>query len=77
MVSSSSFAQTTNTVAEMNQTDVTSTKTENVSATTTSNSMNFVLWFMGSKQDPNKTINHEGTTAKKQIIYKQFIFNKN
>lgn len=68
LVSSSSFAQTTNTVAEMNQTEVTSTKTENVSATTTSNSMNFVLWFMGSKQDPNKTINHEGTTAKKQII---------
>lgn len=68
LVSSSSFAQTTNTVAEMNQTEVTSTKTENVSATTTSNSMNFVLWFMGSKQDPNKTINPEGKTTKKQII---------
>ena len=68
LVSSTSFAQTTNTVVEMNQTEVASTKTENISTTTTSNSMNFVLWFMGSKQDPNKKINPEGATAKKQII---------
>lgn len=68
LVSSISSAQTTNTVVEMNQTEVASTKTENVSTTNTSNSMNFVLWFMGSKQDPNKTINPEGTTTKKQII---------
>ena len=30
--------------------------------------MNFVLWFMGSKLDPNSTISSEGTNTKKQII---------
>jgi hypothetical protein len=34
----------------------------NVSAVSTqSNSMNFVLWFMGTKQDPN------GTISKKKV----------
>jgi hypothetical protein len=27
--------------------------------------MEFVLWFMGSKQDPNTTISTEGTKYKK------------
>jgi hypothetical protein len=30
--------------------------------------MNFVLWFMGSKQDPNGTISAEGNNAKKKIM---------
>jgi hypothetical protein len=28
----------------------------------------FVLWFMGSKQNPNSTISTEGINTKKQII---------
>lgn len=30
--------------------------------------MEFVLWFMGSKQNPNSTISTEGINTKKQII---------
>jgi hypothetical protein len=30
--------------------------------------MEFVLWFMGSKQNPNTTISTEGINTKKQII---------
>jgi hypothetical protein len=30
--------------------------------------MEFVLWFMGSKQDPNSTISLEGINTKKQIM---------
>lgn len=30
--------------------------------------MNFVLWFMGSKQSPNANIVPAGTTAKKQFM---------
>jgi hypothetical protein len=30
--------------------------------------MEFVLWFMGSKQDPNSTISTEGINTKKQIM---------
>jgi len=36
-------------------------------ASNTSN-MNFVLWFMGSKQSPNANIVPVGTTAKKQFL---------
>ncbi len=43
-------------------------KQDNVSTSTTSNNMNFVLWFMGSKQDPNNTISTEGINTKKQVI---------
>lgn len=42
------------------------TKSENVSAA--SNSMNFVLWFMGSKQEPKSAISTEGVNTKKQVI---------
>jgi hypothetical protein len=37
-------------------------KQENVK---TSSNMEFVLWFMGSKQDPNTTISTEGINTKK------------
>lgn len=37
-------------------------------ATSGASSMNFVLWFMGSKQTPNATAVPAGTTAKKQFI---------
>ncbi|MFT5265893.1 MAG: hypothetical protein ACI8YQ_004651 [Polaribacter sp.] len=35
---------------------------------TSSSSMDFVLWFMGSKQDPNSTISTEGANTKKKIM---------
>ena len=45
--------------------DVNAVKQE---ATSTASNMNFVLWFMGSKQSPNSTIVPAGTTAKKQFL---------
>ena len=63
------FAQTTKNVADVNTMEVTTnSKQDNVSAVSSSNSMNFVLWFMGSKQDLNTTISTEGTNTKKQVI---------
>jgi hypothetical protein len=35
---------------------------------TSSSNMDFVLWFMGSKQDPNSTISTEGVNTKKKIM---------
>ena len=37
-------------------------------ATSTATNMNFVLWFMGSKQTPNANTVPAGTTAKKQFM---------
>jgi len=37
-------------------------------ATSSSSNLNFVMWFMGSKQSPNSTIVPAGTTAKKQFM---------
>ncbi|WP_426095929.1 hypothetical protein [Flavobacterium sp. DSR2-3-3] len=64
------FAQNTKNLAEINTIEVTdsATRQDNVSTVSTSNTMNFVLWFMGSKQDPNSTIYSEGTNTKKQVI---------
>lgn len=46
--------------------------TETVSAASevsaSNSNMNFVLWFMGSKQDPNSTISVDATNKKKQIM---------
>ena len=65
------FGQSTeNTVATNNTTEVLNVvKQENVSTnSSSSNTMNFVLWFMGSKQDPNSSISKEGINTKKQIM---------
>ena len=60
------FGQTINTTTiGITNTEVVSVQKENVSATT---SVNFVLWFMGSKQDPNNTISSDGTNTRKQIM---------
>ena len=37
-------------------------------ATSSSSNLNFVMWFMGSKQSPNSTIVPAETTAKKQFM---------
>jgi hypothetical protein len=64
------FAQSsTKNVVDVNSLEINANKkTENASIGSSSNNMNFVLWFMGSKQDPNSTISTEGTNTKKQII---------
>jgi hypothetical protein len=36
---------------------------------TSSSNMDFVLWFMGSKQDPNSTISTEGVIQRKNNDY--------
>jgi hypothetical protein len=41
---------------------------ESVESSSVSSNMNFVLWFMGSKQDPNTVISSDKTNAKKQIM---------
>ena len=41
---------------------------ESVEAPSVSSNMNFVLWFMGSKQDLNSTLYIEGENTKKQVI---------
>ncbi|MFE3847865.1 hypothetical protein ACFX5D_07795 [Flavobacterium sp. LB3P45] len=37
-------------------------------STLDSSNINFVLWFMGSKQDPNRTISTESVNTKKEVI---------
>ncbi len=46
-------------------TEISSMKQE---AASNASSMNFVLWFMGSKQTPNANTVPAGTTAKKQFM---------
>ena len=41
---------------------------ESVETPSLSSNMNFVLWFMGSKQDPNTDISSDKTNTKKQIM---------
>ncbi len=67
------FAQTENNLVDLNTIEaIATTKQENVStvsASNSNNSLHFILWFMGSKQDLNSTQSIEGTTnAKKQVI---------
>lgn len=45
--------------------ETTNVKLETSRATS---NMEFALWFMGTKQDPNSTLSSEGTNAKKLII---------
>ncbi|MEZ7499209.1 hypothetical protein QO200_10715 [Flavobacterium sp. Arc3] len=63
----SGFSQTSENkevVSTTNNIATTEVKEDNKS---TSN-VEFVLWFMGSKQDPNSTISTEGINTKKQIM---------
>lgn len=67
------FGQTTdeNNVANLNSeitintTETSVAKQENISS---ASNMNLVLWFMGSKQDPNVKISIEGNNTKKQFM---------
>ena len=67
MFSFSGYSQSqTDVVVDMKGNDTTSNvKVENSRATS---NMEFALWFMGTKQDPNSTLSTEGANAKKLII---------
>ncbi len=67
----SAFAQTTtedkaveNNVIVNNTVELNTRRQENTADTS---NMNFVLWFMGSKQDPNTTISSEATSTKNKV----------
>ena len=67
-----SFGQTAVENNSISNTSLTSNTIETIvvkqeEASTNSN-MNFVLWFMGTKQDPNAKILPAGTTTKKEFI---------
>ena len=68
--STTTFAQTENSIVVETTTDVTpEAKVETTSTlSSSSNTMNFVLWFMGSKQEPKSAISIDGVNARKQVI---------
>lgn len=69
MSSAALHGQSANKLVEGNSVEAnSSSKKENVSGATSSNSMNFLLWFMGTKQDPTSIISKEGTNTKIQVI---------
>ncbi|MBP6460535.1 MAG: hypothetical protein KA264_10605 [Crocinitomicaceae bacterium] len=49
-------------------TDVIETSVVKQEESTSNSNMNFVLWFMSSKQDPNAKIAPSGINTKKQIM---------
>jgi len=59
------FGQTVENNPIANTTTEISVKQENAS---NNSNMNFVLWFMGTKQDPNATISTNGINTKKQFM---------
>nr|WP_315167239.1 hypothetical protein [uncultured Flavobacterium sp.] len=61
------FGQTQTDNKVVNAIDTNVVRKEDTNSTSTS--INFVLWFMGSKQDPNtSTITSDRTNTKKQIM---------
>lgn len=67
----SAFAQTTtddkaveNNVIVNSTVEINTTKQHNAS---TDSNINFVLWFMGSKQDPNTTFSSDATSTKTKV----------
>lgn len=67
MFSFSAFSQSqsSSNVGFNGKVEPTNVKLENSRATS---NMEFALWFMGTKQDPNTTLSTEGASAKKLII---------
>ena len=63
------FGQSAQKLVDTNTIEVSSnTNKESVSAVSYSNSMNFVLWFMGTKQGVNGRMSKENTNTKIQVI---------
>ena len=61
------FAQTVEKTEVVNNT-IESNSLAKQENTSVSSNINFVLWFMGSKQDPNRTISTQSVNTKKQIM---------
>jgi hypothetical protein len=61
------FAQLNTTTATQNEI-ISENKSENVSEVSSSNTSNFILWFMGTKQDPIIKMPAEHSNLKKQMI---------
>lgn len=68
LFSNVSSAQTSSTLVENNPVESVVAKNESTAKTNTTNNVNFVLWFMGTKQDTKTNTSVEETTTKKQII---------
>jgi hypothetical protein len=68
LYSNVTFSQTSQTIVDNNPIEIVSVKNENVTKTSTTNNVNFVLWFMGSKQDTKSNTSTEETNTKKQVI---------
>jgi hypothetical protein len=68
LCSNVTFSQTSQTIVENNPIEIVSVKNENITKTSTTNNVNFVLWFMGSKQDTKSNTSIEETNTKKQVI---------
>jgi hypothetical protein len=68
MFSFSAFSQSapSNSIADSNVNEV--RNNVKLESSRDASNMEFVLWFMGSKQDPNSTISTEGINTKKQIM---------
>jgi len=64
LTNSAVFAQT---VADKNNSPIENNLVEKEATTNTSN-MNFVIWFMGSKQNPNTTVLPAGESTRKQFM---------
>ena len=69
LFNASAFGQSSQKLADLNNKKVYSNaKEETVAINSSSNSLNFVLWFMGTKQGPKATISKENTNPKIQLI---------
>lgn len=69
LFNASAFGQSSQKLADLNNEKVYSNaKEEKVAINSSSNSLNFVLWFMGTKQGPKDTIFKESKNPKIQVI---------
>jgi hypothetical protein len=68
LCSNVAFSQASQTIVDNNPIEVVSVKNENVTKSNVTNNVNFVLWFMGSKQDTKSNTTIEETNTKKQVI---------
>tara|TARA_R110000868_G_scaffold96130_7_gene264533 strand:- start:1883 stop:2242 length:360 start_codon:yes stop_codon:yes gene_type:complete len=69
LFSFSGYSQNTVSSSIASSTDeVTANSEVKAESARTSTNMEFVQWFMGTKQDPNSTISTEGINTKKQIM---------
>ncbi|UQD54891.1 hypothetical protein [Flavobacterium sp. K5-23] len=64
----SAFSQSIDNTIVENDVVTKEVNTKNVTTEYSRSNSNFILWFMGSKQDPNREVSPEGINSKKDII---------